>query len=320
MKYGKPFQAPGTFEIDLPGGLGGAGQADLVTVPASHTNSGYKLRMRIVDPDDTVLAELAFDMTSTSSSDRKGAWASGTESSGFLTHEGYYDARTPNRMQRINFTFVPLPGLIAADVDPAVRFARHLQAPNLLQISGPVGPFHNLAEITGAEGIVSPLVARFVNALALIQTRTSHLIRVPDVDELSMDERHDILRAGDLLAGGTRVGHWNSTEIHGVAEGAVEVGGHYQLQVDASFKVKIEGEVLDLGGGVEQTIMSAMVEKVDGDTVSFVPNLNQTVQERLVEVQRVGDAPSGSASVRSRPYPKTSAGPDGEDGLFDRDS
>lgn len=320
MKYGKPFQAPGTFEIDLPGGLGGAGQADLVTVPAPHTKSGYKLRMRIVDPDDAVLAELAFDMTSTSSSDRKGAWASGTESSGFLTHEGYYDARTPNRMQRINFTFVPLPGLIAANVEPAVRFARRLQAPNLLQISGSVGPFHDLAEITGAEGIVSPLVARFVKALALIQTRTSHLIRVPTVDDLSMEERHDILRAGDLLEGGTRVGQWNGTEIHGVADGAVEVGGHYQLQVDATFKLKIDGEILDLGGGVEQTVLSAVVEKVDGDTVSFVPNLNQTVQERLVDVPRVGDAPSGNTSVRSRPYPNPSVAPNGEVGPSDRDS
>ena len=265
--------------------------------------------MRIVDPEGAVLAELAFDMTSTTASDRKGAWASGTESSGFLTHEAYYEARSPNQIQKINFTFEPMSGLVAAEVEPAVRFARHLQTPNVLQISGPVGPFHNLAEIAGAEGVVSPLVARFVRALALIQTRTAHVIRIPDLDELSTEDRHDILRAGDLLEGGTRVGQWNATEINGVEEGTLEVGGHYQLQLDVTFKVKIDGQVLDLGGGVEQTILSAVVEKVDGGKVSFVPNLNQTVQERLIEDPRVGDAPSGNTTVRSRPLPELSAAP-----------
>ena len=303
MKYGKPFRAPGAFEIDLPGGLGGADEGGMVTVPAPHASSGYQLRMRIVDRDGSALAELTLDMTSTASSDRKGAWASGTEPSGFLTHEGYYDARTPDQMQRINFTFSPLAGLIAAEAEPAVLFARHLEAPNVLQISGAIGPFHNLTKIAGAEEVVPPPVARFVTALALIQTRTAHPIRVPDLNELSADERHDILRVGALLEGGTRVGRWDHVEISAVDDGVLEVGGHFQLQLDVTFKVKVDGEVLDLGGGVEQTILSAVVEKIDGDRVSFIPHLNRTVQERLVEVPRVGDAPSGKTTVRSRSYP-----------------
>jgi hypothetical protein len=99
--------------------------------------------MRIVDPQGTTLAELGFEMRSTTAPDRKGSWATGTDPSGVLQTEGYYDL-TPNAAQTVNFALAPLSGQIAANVQLAVQFARHLEAPNTLQFAGPVGRFRDM--------------------------------------------------------------------------------------------------------------------------------------------------------------------------------
>jgi len=307
VRYGKPFEAPARFSLDLPGGLGVDDKEGTVSVQAPHESGVHQLRMRIVDPAGTTLAELEFAMRSTSASDGTGAWATGTDPSGVMDNEGFYDMH-PEADQRVNFTLAPLGGQVAAAVQPAVRFARHLEAPNKIQLSGPVGMFHNMVALDGAQGMVPPSIDRFVTSLTAIQTRTSQVIRIPNVTEITDAEVRDIHRVARLIDGDTNVGKWRRESIEAVAPGSMEVGEHIQIQLDIPLRVRIEGEVLEVGT-LEQTILSATVVEIDGTTVYVEPKLNDTVHERLVDGPQGGWAPAGKTSVRARRYPPADADP-----------
>lgn len=307
MRYGKPFEAPARFSLDLPGGLGVDDQEGIVSVPAPHERDSYKLRMRVVNPEGTTLAELEFAMRSTAPSDGTGAWATGTDPSGVMENEGFYDT-APDAVQRVNFTLAPLGGLVAATVQPAVRFARHLEAPNKIQLAGPVGMFTDMIELDGAQGMVHPSIDQFVTSLTTIQTRTTQVIRIPDITKITNGEVRDIHRAARLIDGDTNVGRWRSQSIEGVAPSSMEVGEHIQVQLDIPLRVTIEGAALEIGT-VEQTILSATVVEADGTTVYIEPNLNDTVHERLVDGPQGGWAPVGKTVVRARRYPPADAEP-----------
>ena len=227
-------------------------------------------------------------------------------SSGVMENEGFYD-RTPNAVQHVNFTLAPLGGQVAATVQPAVRFARHLEAPNRIQLAGPVGMFNDMIELDGAQGMVPPAIDQFVTSVSTIQTRTTQVIRIPDITEITTGDLRDIHRVARLIDGDTNVGKWRSETIEGVASGSMEVGEHIQIQLDIPLRVKIDGAVLEVGT-VQQTILSATVVEVDGSTVYVEPNLNDTVHERLVDGPQEGWAPAGKTIVRSRPYPAGDAG------------
>lgn len=301
LKYGKPFQAPARFSIDLPGGLGTDDAEGTVSIPAPHDRDAYRLRMRIVDPEATTLAELEFTMHSTTAPDGTGAWATGTDPSGLIGNEGFYSA-APGVEQRVNFTLAPLGGEVAANAQPAVRFARHLEAPNKIQLAGPVGVFYDMLELTSAQGMVPPLIDRLVTSLATIQTRTSEIIQIPDISVTTMDEVRDIHRVARLLDGDINVGEWRRESIDGVAPGTNELGDHLQMQFDIPLRVRTGDKIVDVGT-VEQTILSATVVEIDGTTVYIEPHLNNTVHERLVDGPQGGWAPAGKTPVRTRRYP-----------------
>lgn len=256
-KYGKPFEAPATFSVDLPGGLGAENKEGIASVAAPHARDNYRLRMRVVTPDAVTLAELEFDMYSTAGTDGQGAWAAGKDPSGVLENEGYYDVSI---------------------------------------------------ELNGAEGMVPPSIDRFVTSLATIQTRTNHVIRIPDVTQLTNGEVRMIHRAAALISGDTHVATWNQQTILGVEPGAISAGEHLQIQVDVPLRVTIDGAELELGS-VEQTVLSAVVVSAAGSTVRIEPNLNDTIHERLVPAPQAGKAPAGNVAVRSRPHPEHVANP-----------
>lgn len=307
LKYGKPFEAPAKFSLDLPGGLGATNEEGIVSIAAPHERDRYQLRMRIVDPRGTALAELGFEMRSTTASDRKGSWATGTDPSGVLQTDGYYDA-SPNAIQHVNFALAPLGGQVAANVQPSVLFARHLEAPNTLQLGGPVGKFRDMIKLETAEGMVPPAVERFITALATIQTRTDQIILIPNITDTTDGQVRDIHRVARLINGDINVGKWRHEAIEGVTPDAMTVGEHIQIQLDIPLRVDVGGTVHEVGT-VEQTILSATVVEVDDTTVHIEPNLNDTAHERLVEGPQGGWAPAGKTPVRSRPHPTTEPPP-----------
>lgn len=301
QKYGKPFEAPATASIDLPGGLGTEGTEGIVSVPAPHARDNYSLRMRIVDPDGVVLAELEFNMNSTAGAEGKGAWTAGIDPSGVLENEAFYDV-APEASQKVNFTLQALASRVAAEVQPAVQFARHLEAPNRIQLARRVGMFRDMIGLNGAEGMVPPSIERFVTSLATIQTRTNEVILVPDVSQMTNVEVRDVHRAAALISGDTQVGVWKEQTIRGVEPGKIAEDEHIQIQVEVPLRVELNDSLIDLGV-VEQTILSAVVTSVDGTDVHIEPKLNDTVHERLLPPLETLPKPGGSLPVRSRPYP-----------------
>lgn len=306
-RYGKPFEAPARFSLDLPGGLGADDKEGTVSVSVPLERAAYQLRMRVVDPEGAVLADLEFAMRSTAAFDGTGAWAVGTDPSGAMENEGFYDT-APDAQQRVNFTLAPLEGQVAATVQPAVRFARHLEAPNRIQVAGPVGMFRDMIQLDGAQGMVAPSIDQFVSSLATIQTRTSRVIRIPDMTEITHGEVRDIDRVARLIDGDINVGRWRRQAIEGVEPAAMHVGDHIQIQLDIPLRVRIGGDALEVGT-VEQTILSAAVVEIDGTTVYIEPNLNDTVHERLVDGPQAGWAPAGKTTVRARRYSPADAQP-----------
>jgi hypothetical protein len=306
-RYGKPFTAPAKFSLDLPGGLGTEDSEGSVSIPAPYERKAYELRMRVVDPDGTKLADLKFAMRSTAAVKGTGAWTTGTDPSGVMTNEGFYE-KSPDAVQRVNFTLAPLAGQVAATVQPAVCFARHLEAPNKIQVAGPVGMFNDMIQLDSAQGMVPPSIDKFITSLTTIQTRTNQIIRIPDLTQITDGEVRDIHRAARLIDGDIYVGKWRREAIEGVTSGSMKVGEHIQIQLDIPLRVKIEEEILELGT-VEQTIQSATVVEIDGSTVYIEPNLNDTGHERLVDRPRGGLAPAGKTSVRARQHPTPGAEP-----------
>ena len=188
---------------------------------------------------------------------------------------------------------------------PAVQFVRYLQAPNTLQIAGPVGPFHDLHVLTAAEPVVDPLVERLVQALVSIQTRTSTPLSIPDMSEFTGDEVNQLLRAGLLIDGTTLVGKWHKVSVDGFPEGTLAVGSHYQLATYEPLIVTLEG--LDhILGAVEHILLSAVIEDGGDGTRRPVPNLNDTVHsvfiDKMPKVTTEG-APVGAVPVRGKQYP-----------------
>ncbi|WP_460599671.1 hypothetical protein [Flexivirga lutea] len=310
QKYGRPFEAPARVSVDLPGGLGATDKEGVVSVPALHSSDNYQLRMRIVAPDDEVLAELEFRMTSTVGLEKKAALASGKDPSGALENSGFYEAGL-GEAQQVNFTLEPLAGLVAAKVQQAVTFARHLEAPNRIQLAGPVGTYKDLVELDCAEGMVPPSVDRFVSSLATIQIRTAQIIQIPDITEMTKGDVKKVHRAAALIDGSVHIATWDRAQIHGVDPGTISAGEHLQIQMDIPLNVTIDGTALELGT-VEQTVVSGTVVSVDGTTAVLEPNLNDTVYERLIEAPRPGDAPVGNVAVRCRPYPEAPSDPAAE--------
>lgn len=303
-RFGKPFEASGAVKIDLPGGLGTEVEEALVKVPAPGGVREFTNRMRIVDPNGTPLAELSFSGTSTVGADSSGAWATSADPSGTIETEGLLDASS-GVSQTIEFRFHPLTGRPVTAAAPAVQFVRYLQAPNTLQIAGPVGPFHDLHVLTAAEPVVDPLVERLVQALVSIQTRTSTPLSIPDMSEFTGDEVNQLLRAGLLIDGTTLVGKWHKVSVDGFPEGTLAVGSHYQLATYEPLIVTLEG--LDhILGAVEHILLSAVIEDGGDGTRRPVPNLNDTVHsvfiDKMPKVTTEG-APVGAVPVRGKQYP-----------------
>jgi hypothetical protein len=143
-------------------------------------------------------------MSSTVGLEKKAAWASGKDPSGALENSGFYEAGQ-GAARQVNFTLEPLAGLVAAEVQQAVTFARHLEAPNRIQLAGPVGMYKDLVELDCAEGMVPPSIDRFVSSLATIQSRTAQIIQIPDITGMTKGDVKKVHRAAALIDGSVHI-------------------------------------------------------------------------------------------------------------------
>ncbi len=299
-KFGKPFEANAAIKMNLPGGLGTEAEDALVKVSLPDDGSEFTNRLRVVDPDGVMLAELAFIARAAVGADRTGMWATSADPSGTVETEGFFDAEV-GATQSFNFTFKPLAGRAVTQAAPAVKFARHLHAPNRLQIAGSVGPFHELLLLAETDPPVDPLIERLVQALVVIQTRASSTLTIPDMSEFTEQDIHHLLRAGTLISGATVVMGWDKLKVEGVPKGTMEIGGHYELITWTPLVVTLNGATHDLGY-IQYALLSAIVEPDEAGNPRPVPHLSDTIHAAFVDQVPAASpgAPAGTFPVIGR--------------------
>src|SRR5215207_9155700 len=108
----------------------------------------------LVSPDGTPLAELPFTMRSTRGLDNTGGWIYGADDSGNIEISVLIDGQIMGGS--MNFKVAPIAGSVAARMASALAFASHVVAPNVVQIAGEFGPFHDLTSLPREEPLVEP--------------------------------------------------------------------------------------------------------------------------------------------------------------------
>lgn len=220
-KYGTPFTAPmGTTdaEITLPGGLGGpvTGGSVRIEAPAGAPGTGHDIRLQITDPSGQVIAETLVHMQPpTTGPSGKGVRGYGTEQRGAFSFEVLtdLDAQTVSYTVHLGDLTGKPPGLVL----PGVRLLREFRHPNGLRVARPYGPVTHQPELLpeGADSIEGVgVIADLIEALAVIQDRTTVQITVPDFAKLTLPQARAILHTADLIRGAAVTVLWEGISIH----------------------------------------------------------------------------------------------------------
>lgn len=303
LKYGKPTELTASFSMDLPGGVDAAETVGRVRLsPAEDGSPPYRSRLRVVEPSGMALAALAFAVTSSTGQDGTGLWAHGQDDSGTLVSEFLLDLA--GAVSKLTFNLEPLAGKEASKVEPAVAFASHLAAPNRLQVAAEYGPFSDLSAITASEPLADQAVARFVEALATIQTATATRVVVPDVAVMSVEDRDAVRRAAALINGQTLVARWTSFEMDKHSDMQLFLEQRYDFRIEKPLTVRLNGETLILGTAIH-TVSAAAVAAVDGDHVRIVPEQSGTMH--ITYSAAMPEIDGGRHRVQYRPLPTASA-------------
>lgn len=299
LKYGKPVTVPVIVDADLPGGLGGKALSGTTRISPAAGGKQFERRDRIVAPDGSVLAEVLLSLSSATGLEGTGAWIQGLDQSGVLRIEGTFDAT--GQSCNISFSLDDLAGKDPTLVLPAVAFGASLKHPNTYEVSGKYGPFHTFHQIQGEEGLLPDVVLRYVNALAVIQTRTPTALQIPDLTTLSSSEAREAIRAASLVEGRTLVHKWTDLVVSEPGSDiAFEDDGHYEVAIIEPLTVKVGLQQVTIGA-TELKMLSAKIT-IDADgSLRARPRLNDTVHEAFAPNEPVPEL--DRKPVRSRPTP-----------------
>jgi hypothetical protein len=246
-------------------------------------------------------------MRSTRGLSNTAGWVSGTDDSGQLAISMLVDSES--RSGTINFQVSPIANSAASRVLPMLRFASNLMTPNVLQVAGEFGPFTDFSPLPSPEPLVDPAVERIVQALAVIQTRISQPVLVPDFSEYTHDDFQAVRRVASLIEGKTVVRKWTDYTFRKNPDAEMPVGSHWQMILGEVLRLRpITGEA-ELGL-VEQHVGSVTIDKVTDNQVRCIPHGDDTVH--MVMVDQLPEGPPGEMVVRCRRIPD-----DGEQGQVD---
>jgi hypothetical protein len=252
-KYGAPFTAPaGTTdaEIALPGGLGGAitGGSVRIEAPVGAPGTGHDIRLQVTDPVGEVIAETLVHMQPpTTGPSGTGVRGYGTEQHGAFALEVLtdLDAQTVSYTVHLGDLAGKPPGLVL----PGVRLLREFRHPNGLRIARPYGPVTHQPELLpkGSDSIEGMgIIADLIEALAVIQDRTTTQVTVPDFAKLTMPEARPILHTADLIRGAAVTVPWEGITLH-VHPGTATPGDIFQALVYRELRLSVGEAQASLG-------------------------------------------------------------------------
>lgn len=166
------------------------------------------------------------------------------------------------------------PGLVL----PGVRFLREFRHPNGLRVARPYGPVTHQPELLpeGHDSIEGMgIIADIIEALAVIQDRTTIQLTVPDFTKLTMPEARPILHAADLIRGAAVTVPWEGITFH-VHPGTATPGDIFQALVYRELTIAV-GEVQASLGHEQIHLPAARVDpgsvtrNGDHDDIRIVP-------------------------------------------------
>ncbi|MEU4024952.1 hypothetical protein [Streptomyces anulatus] len=295
-KFGKPLTAPASFDLDLPGGLGGSSEKGTVRISAAGGGETIENRYRVVSPAGDVLGEVSFCLAVASGLDGTGRWMYGSDASNFFSVEAFVDVN--DRSLHATFSSKDVTGASPAGVLPALEFMAGLTSPNKLQVAARYGPFHDLDALPDRSPEIPPVVLRYVHALAVMQEHTATPILIPDLTRTTMRQVQDVVRTASLLQGQTVVYTWEPFRIMPPANG-IEVAPDAQYQLAFPEPINLTVDEGRVGLGVADVIiLSAKLAREPDGSILVHPHSNNSAHKTL---SRAGASPGKvSAPVKYR--------------------
>lgn len=191
IDYGTPFSSPdGAYSghFDAPGGLGGpitSAAVQLSPIADHDLGENRELRVEVLTPDDTLLAEAHVDRTERSHG-AVGLRTVLTEVNGIFELTLRYNAET--QMSALSVTLLPFNGKPVTAVGPALDLVASFHAPNRVRVSAR----HTPARLGSTDAIGAPIeesalarvqaLASAVRVLCDLQGHSSTVIQTPDLE------------------------------------------------------------------------------------------------------------------------------------------
>lgn len=288
--YGVEFNGFGSVNVDLPGGLDGAGSGRIRL--AASPSPTFQRRYRIATPEGRKIADLMFNCSTTTGLSKKSARVTGVNAENLLAME--FKGSLEGDSAAVSFTAEPMERVEASRAAQTIRFLGAWRAGNRLQVGEPFGgKFADIHPIPTGEELVHPLIVTWVEALAEIQDHVAETILLPPFDTVTYRDVRDAVDAAAMMRGQTVVARWIEMELTSTTHHLAE--GHSQLETDEPLLIRVGHQELLLGAQ-RLTFLSASIT-VDGSSVRAVPHNNDTVHR----VYLGPDAPTEPQEVRGRP-------------------
>ncbi|MFE9677402.1 hypothetical protein ACFYO5_25290 [Streptomyces sp. NPDC006259] len=298
-KYGKPVTLPAEMDANLPGGLGGKISNGTITITPAD-NDPHESRYRVVTPTGNVAGEVTFRMVSATGPDGTGRWLSGTDPSGAVSIDALVSAT--DRKFKAQFKVNDITDRDPTAAAPALEFMAALDSPNRLQVAAKYGPFFDIEQLPENREKLPDLIARFVRALAVFQTRTAEQLAIPDLSAMTIADVHRVIDSAVLIQGQVIIKTWDGFSVPSVNPGVhLDPDGHYQISILRPLRLKIAEREISVGT-VETVALSAKVVTHSDGSLSILPATNNTAHERFAEEEPMPSG--GELPVRWREVPR----------------
>ncbi len=255
IDYGTPFSSPdGAYSghIDAPGGLGGpitSAAVQLSPVANADLGDNRELRLEVLSPDDTVLAEALIDRTERSCG-AVGLRTVLTEVNGVFELTLRYNTET--RLSTSSLTLLPFHGKPVSTVGPALKLVAAFHPPHRVRVSVRHTPAHlgstdqlgALADDSARDQIQA--LASAVQALCDLQGHSSTVIETPDLGTYAHQINSWHL-AAQILAGTRSPVTIPPDQDFCVELAAGETPPTDSFAVLVPLRVRVGDQVLDLG-------------------------------------------------------------------------
>ena len=311
MRYGTPVTVPSPYVTDLrfglPGGLEHHADEGTIRLGPAHPENAkpYRLRLQVVAPDDELLEEVVLDMAPVTRGIAHTGWrAHGWAPAQAFELEILCDLAEDGTVAgvRVGFRVGQLTGAAPAALRQPIRFLGQLRHPNRLRFAREFGPAVGRPEaVPSDESPASAGLVELIEALADLQEHVAPSLATPDIDALSIETVHYILRAARLLRGETLRDRWARESIHITLKPDAPVptdDGPLQLAISGSLNLSIGHQRITVEP-LTIVYLAAQPHVVDnGDgtiRMDIEPALGNTT--RLMSLQHIDDVPPQDVAV-----------------------